>query len=120
MIGKSFMNNVKRGSIYYANLNPITGSEQGGERPVVVLQNDCGNKYSPTTIIAPITTKIYKGKNMPTHIIIKSKKLRKNSIILLEQIRTIDKSRIKNYIDALDENEMNLINIALITSLDIY
>ncbi len=87
---------VKRGDIYYADLSPVVGSEQGGIRPVVIIQNDVGNKYSPTVIVAAITSQINKAK-MPTHIEISSEEygLTKDSVILLEQIRTIDKKRLK-------------------------
>ncbi|MBR2404821.1 MAG: type II toxin-antitoxin system PemK/MazF family toxin [Clostridia bacterium] len=87
---------VKRGDIYYADLSPVIGSEQGGVRPVIIIQNDVGNKYSPTVIIAAITSQINKAK-LPTHIEISGEKygLSKDSVILLEQIRTIDKRRLK-------------------------
>ena len=87
---------VKRGELYYADLSPVVGSEQGGIRPVLVVQNDIGNKYSPTVIAAAITSKLNKAK-LPTHIELSSKEygLEKDSVVLLEQIRTIDKSRLK-------------------------
>ena len=90
---------IKRGDIYYADLSPVVGSEQGGVRPVLVVQNDIGNKYSPTVIVAAITSQIHKGK-LPTHIEISASDygLPKDSVILLEQIRTIDKRRLKEKI----------------------
>lgn len=114
------MKKVIRGAIFYANLNPIIGSEQQGFRPVLILQNDIGNKYSPTTMIAPITTKNYTGKYLPTHIAVSQfEKLRPNSIILLEQIRTIDKQRLKGFVDFLDENQMIKVNRAIKIALDL-
>lgn len=114
------MKKIIRGAIFYAILDPIVGSEQRGFRPVLILQNDIGNKYSPTTMIAPISTKQYKGKNMPTHVKIRQfNKLRPNSIILLEQIRTIDKSRLKGFIDTLDEKQMKEVEKALLISFNI-
>jgi mRNA interferase MazF len=110
--------NVLRGDIYYANLNPVIGSEQGGVRPVLILQNDIGNKYSPTTIVAAITSRIKKAK-LPTHIELASDQfsLDKDSVILLEQIRTIDKRRLKEKIAHLDEDTMRRIDEALQISL---
>ncbi len=109
---------IKRGEIYYADLNPVVGSEQGGIRPVVVLQNDVGNKYSPTIIAAATTSKLGKSK-LPTHIQLPKDSccLPKNSIVLLEQIRTIDKSRIKEKIGELPPMVMQQINDALLISL---
>lgn len=114
------MKPITRGAIFYADLDPIIGSEQQGTRPVLILQNDMGNKHSPTTMIAPITTKNYTGKYLPTHVKISQfDKLRPNSIILLEQVRTIDKSRLKGYVDILAEKEMKQVEKALIISLGI-
>lgn len=98
---------VKRGDIFYADLSPVIGSEQGGVRPVLVIQNDIGNKYSPTVICAAITSKINKAK-LPTHveIVATNYELVKNSVILLEQIRTIDKKRLKEKICNLDKELM--------------
>ena len=98
---------VKRGEIYYADLSPVVGSEQGGVRPVLIVQNDVGNKYSPTIIAAAITSKINKAK-MPTHIELSANEygLNKDSVILLEQIRTIDKRRLKEKIGKLDADMM--------------
>ena len=108
---------IKRGDIYYADLSPVVGSEQGGIRPVVVVQNDVGNKYSPTVIAAAITSKINKAK-MPTHIAINAEQfgLPKDSVVLTEQIRTIDKKRLKERIGCLDEEYINKVNDALIIS----
>lgn len=103
--------NVRRGDVFYAELNPVVGSEQGGTRPVLVIQNDIGNQYSPTTIVAAITSQIQKAK-LPTHVEIDSKKggLERDSVILLEQIRTIDKSRLRQKIAFLDEEIMEKVN----------
>lgn len=109
---------VKRGDLFYADLSPVIGSEQGGVRPVVVIQNDIGNKYSPTIIISAITSQINKAK-LPTHIEIKANNfgLTKDSVILLEQVRTIDKKRLKEKIGHFDEKTMEEIDKALKTSL---
>ncbi len=106
--------NVKRGDIFYADLSPVVGSEQGGVRPVLVLQNDIGNRYSPTTIIAAITSRVNKV-NLPTHVPIVSNTygLPKNSIILLEQLRTIDKKRLQEKVGKIDFKTMELVNFAL-------
>jgi len=105
---------VKRGDIYYADLSPVVGSEQGGIRPVLVIQNDIGNKYSPTVIAAAITSQINKAK-MPTHIELGAKEygLNKDSVILLEQIRTIDKRRLREKIGRIDDSLMESVNTAL-------
>ena len=112
------MQNVTRGDIFYANLNPVIGSEQGGVRPVLILQNDIGNKYSPTTIVAAITSRIKKAK-LPTHVELEASKyhLEKDSVILLEQVRTIDKRRLKEQIAHLDDETMEKTNQALLISL---
>ena len=107
---------IKRGDIYYADLNPATGSEQGGIRPVIVLQNDVGNKHSPTTIIAPITSSPDKTR-LPTHVEVSENGLSKHSIVLLEQIQTRDKCRFHNYIGHLDESTMLRIEEAIRISL---
>ena len=107
--------NIKRGDMYYADLSPVVGSEQGGIRPVVIIQNDLGNKYSPTVIAVAITSKLGKTK-LPTHIEINSKNigLKSDSVILAEQVRTIDKSRLKEKIGHInDDLLMNKINNAL-------
>lgn len=105
---------VKRGDIFYADLSPVVGSEQGGTRPVLVVQNDVGNKYSPTVIAAAITSRINKAK-LPTHIEIDAARygLSKDSVILLEQVRTIDKKRLREKIGRLDEVQMIKVNDAL-------
>lgn len=105
---------VKRGDIYYADLSPVIGSEQGGVRPVLIIQNDVGNKYSPTVIAAAITSKINKAK-MPTHIELSATEygLNKDSVVLLEQIRTIDKKRLREKIGRLDGELMENVNEAL-------
>ncbi len=108
---------VKRGDIYYADLSPVVGSEQGGIRPVLIIQNDIGNKYSPTVIAAAITSQINKAK-MPTHIELAAKEygLNKDSVILLEQIRTIDKRRLRERIGRIDDGLMDSVNNALSVS----
>lgn len=108
---------VKRGDIFYADLSPVVGSEQGGVRPVLVVQNDVGNKYSPTVIAAAITSRINKAK-MPTHIELSANDygLNKDSVILLEQIRTIDKRRLREKIGKLDTDMMDRVNEALFIS----
>jgi mRNA interferase MazF len=105
---------VRRGDIYYADLSPVIGSEQGGVRPVLVVQNDIGNKYSPTVIVAAITSQINKAK-LPTHIEITAEEygLPKDSVILLEQIRTIDKKRLKEKIGFLSSEMMKKVDEAL-------
>ncbi len=106
---------IKRGDMYYADLSPVVGSEQGGIRPVLIIQNDLGNKYSPTVIAAAITSQTNKTK-LPTHIEINGEPqgLKNNSVILTEQIRTIDKSRLKEKIGHIDDNTIiNKINNAL-------
>lgn len=109
---------IKRGDIFYADLSPVVGSEQGGIRPVLIIQNNTGNKYSPTTIVAAITSKIRKAK-LPTHVELPkgTTKLYKNSVILLEQLRTIDRRRLKEKIDHLDVATMEKVNEALEISL---
>lgn len=111
---------IKRGEIVLANLEPVVGSEQGRVRPVLVVQNDDSNEFSPTTIIAPITTKIY-SKEFPTNVEIDqiNSKLKNKSTILLNQIRTIDKSRIIKRISFLDKEIMNKIDLAIKISLDL-
>ena len=108
---------IKRGELYYADLSPIKGSEQGGVRPVLILQNDIGNKYSPTVIVAAITSRLYKAK-LPTHISLDAENygLSKDSIILLEQIRTIDKLRLLDRIGELNKEKMKEVDNALLIS----
>lgn len=112
---------VKRGELYYADLSPVVGSEQGGIRPVLVVQNDVGNKFSPTVIAAAVTSQISKAK-LPTHIELSAKQygLPKDSVVLLEQIRTLDKRRLKERIGQIDIERMNKINQALLVSLGFY
>lgn len=113
---------VRRGDIYYADLSPVVGSEQGGIRPVVIIQNDIGNKYSPTVICAAVTSNTHKTK-LPTHISVNpqsSNRLIKDSIVLLEQLRTIDKKRLKEWIGTLTETEMNGIDKALSISIGLH
>ncbi len=109
---------IKRGEIYYADLSPVIGSEQGGMRPVLIVQNDIGNRYSPTVIAAAITSQREKT-NLPTHIKVNAEGcgLSKDSIILLEQVRTLDKQRLKEKMGSLDGSEMNMVNQALSVSL---
>jgi mRNA interferase MazF len=111
------INSVKRGDIYYADLSPVVGSEQGGMRPVLIVQNDTGNKHSPTVIAAAITSQINKAR-LPTHIELgaKSYGLTKDSVILLEQIRTIDKRRLKEHMGRLDDSLMNRVDNAIAVS----
>lgn len=111
------MSIVKRGDIYYADLSPVIGSEQGGMRPVLIVQNDTGNKHSPTVIAAAITSQIGKAR-LPTHIELgaKSYGLSRDSVILLEQIRTIDKSRLKDKMGRLDAPTMNKVDSAIAVS----
>jgi len=110
-------NSVRRGDIYYADLSPVVGSEQGGMRPVLIVQNDVGNKYSPTVIAAAITSQINKAR-LPTHIELSAKTygLSKDSVVLLEQIRTIDKRRLKEKMGRVDSNLMNRIDNAIAVS----
>ncbi len=111
---------VKRGDIYYADLSPVIGSEQGGIRPVLIIQNDVGNKYSPTVIAAAITSQINKAK-MPTHIELSASDygLYKDSVILLEQIRTIDKKRLREKVAHIDKKLMKTVDEALSISFGI-
>lgn len=105
---------IKRGDIYYADLSPVIGSEQGGVRPVLIVQNDVGNKYSPTVIAAAITSRKFKTQ-LPTHISVQADEcgLAKDSIVLLEQVRTLDKQRLRERMGSLDDCEMLKINHAL-------
>ena len=112
---------IKRGELYYADLSPVVGSEQGGVRPVLVVQNDVGNKYSPTVIAAAVTSRINKAK-LPTHIELGAKEygLPKDSVVLLEQIRTLDKCRLKDRIGEIPTDVMAKVNRALMISLGFY
>ncbi len=105
---------IKRGDIYYADLSPVVGSEQGGIRPVLIVQNNVGNKYSPTVIAAAITSQQSKSK-LPTHIPLQADTsgLAKDSMVLLEQVRTIDKKRLKEKMGSIDESSMSAINNAI-------
>ncbi|MBP3603752.1 MAG: type II toxin-antitoxin system PemK/MazF family toxin [Lachnospiraceae bacterium] len=111
---------MKRGDIYYADLRPVIGSEQGGIRPVLIVQNDVGNRHSPTVICAAITSKMNKAK-LPTHIELSAGKydMEKDSVILLEQLRTIDKKRLKDKVCHLDDEIMEKVNIGLKISLEL-
>lgn len=111
---------VKRGDIYYADLSPVVGSEQGGVRPVLVIQNNLGNHFSPTIIIAAITAKMEKPK-LPTHIGIDAKitGIERDSVILMEQIRTIDKSRLREKVCRLDKRTMGKVDKALLVSVGV-
>lgn len=111
---------IRRGDIYYADLRPVVGSEQGGIRPVLIIQNDIGNKHSPTVICAAITSKMNKAK-LPTHIELDSRscEIVKDSVILLEQLRTIDKRRLREKVCHLDGNLIHQVNRALCISLDL-
>lgn len=111
---------IKRGDIYYADLRPVIGSEQGGVRPVLIIQNDVGNKHSPTVICAAITSKLNKAK-LPTHIELNADEydMVKDSVILLEQLRTIDKKRLKDKVCHLDSEIMDRVNEGLLISLEL-
>ena len=117
MITESDNVTVKRGDIYYADLSPVVGSEQGGLRPVLIVQNDVGNKYSPTVIAAAITSKLGKTR-LPTHIDVYGEKagLQRDSVVLLEQIRTIDKRRLKEKMGHLDDHMMQAVDAAISVS----
>lgn len=112
---------IKRGDIFYADLSPVIGSEQGGVRPVLIVQNDVGNRHSPTVICAAITSRMNKAK-LPTHIELDANKYQivKNSVVLLEQIRTIDKQRLKDYVCHLDKEIMKKIDEALRISFSLH
>ena len=112
------MEQIKRGEIYYANLCPIVGSEQGGIRPVVILQNNKGNLHSRTTIVAAITGELDKSY-LPTHVIFKSDCMKKESMVLLEQIRTIDKSRLGRFVSTMDAGTMKRVDKAILISLGV-
>ena len=111
---------IRRGDIFYADLSPVVGAEQGGIRPVLIIQNNVGNRHSPTVICAAITSKMNKAK-LPTHIEISTRdyKIVKNSVILLEQIRTIDKQRLKEYICHIDGGMMRRVDQAIRISLEL-
>lgn len=109
--------NIRRGEIYYADLSPVVGSEQGGMRPVLIVQNDVGNKYSPTVIAAAITSQLGKAR-LPTHIELEAQSfgLSKHSVVLLEQIRTLDKKRLREKMGRLDEGVMQKVDSAIAVS----
>lgn len=111
---------MKRGDVYYADLRPVVGSEQGGIRPVLIIQNDVGNRHSPTVICAAITSKMNKAK-LPTHIELRADRydMDKDSVVLLEQLRTIDKKRLKDKVCHLDREVMLRVNHALMISLEL-
>ena len=111
---------IKRGDVYYADLRPVIGSEQGGVRPVLVIQNDTGNRHSPTVIVAAITSKMNKAK-LPTHVELSTRQCQivRDSVILLEQLRTIDKQRLRDKICHLDEKSLQRVNEALRVSLEL-
>lgn len=113
------MNTISKEDIYYASLDPIVGSEQNGTRPVVIIQNDIGNKYSPTVLVAPLTSKVKSKHNLPTHVLVKSEHIKHNSIVLLEQIRVLDKSRLISYVDTLTKEEIKKLDIGIIKSFNI-
>ena len=111
---------IKRGELYYADLSPVVGSEQGGVRPVLIVQNNIGNKYSPTILAVAVTSQMNKAK-LPTHIEIDTTSgLPKDSVILAEQVRTLDKRRLKDRIGALDNKVMEKVNNALLVSLGFF
>ena len=112
---------MRRGDVYYADLRPVIGSEQGGVRPVLIVQNDIGNKHSPTVICAAITSKMNKAK-LPTHIELSAEyyNMDKDSVVLLEQLRTIDKKRLKDKVCHLDGDIMRKVDRALMISLELY
>lgn len=111
---------IRRGDIYYADLRPVVGSEQGGVRPVLVIQNDTGNRHSPTVIVAAITSKMNKAK-LPTHVELSARQCQivRDSVILLEQLRTIDKRRLKDKVCHLDAEILKKVNHALCISLEL-
>lgn len=111
---------IKRGDIYYAELNPVIGSEQGGTRPVLIISNDIGNRHSPTVIVAAITSKTQSKAKLPTHASAREYEgLERNSIVLLEQIRTIDKQRLERYVGAMPTEIMARVDKALAISIDL-
>ena len=110
---------IMRGEIYIADLDPVVGSEQGGERPVLVIQNNLGNKHSPTVIVLTITSRFHKKRHLPTHVPIESGDLSKNSIDLAEQVRTIDKSRLIHYVGRASRETMDFVDDALKVSMGV-
>ena len=112
---------IKRGDIYYAELNPVIGSEQGGTRPVLIISNDIGNRHSPTVIVAAITSRVHTKAKLPTHVELSARQcdMVRDSVILLEQLRTIDKQRLREKICHIDENLQEKVNEALRISLEL-
>jgi len=110
---------IRRGDIFYANLDPVVGSEQGGERPVLIIQNDKGNQHSPTVIVAAVTSRVNKKKSLPIHIPIECAALAKDSIALLEQIRTIDKQRLTEYVGRASSESMEQIDKSFLLSVGV-
>ena len=110
------MKNIKRSEIYYAYLSPVIGSEQDGMRPVLILQNDIGNRFSPTTIVIPLTS-IQKKKTQPTHVTVDCDFLESESTLLLEQVRTIDKTRLSDYLGQISKEDMGRVEAAMVVSL---
>lgn len=110
---------IKRGSIFNVALGEKIGSVQCGVRPVLIIQNDIGNKYSPTVLVAPLTSKVKSKHNLPTHVLVKSEHIKHNSIALLEQIRVLDKSRLISYVDTLTKEEIKKLDIGIIKSFNI-
>ena len=109
---------IKRGDIYYADLNPVIGSEQGGTRPVLIISNDTGNRFAPTVIIVPITSRVHTKAKLPTHTVVRNfEGLEKESIILSEQIRTVDKQRLREYVGTLSGRFLIEVNTALAISI---
>lgn len=118
MLNKDWV--YRRGDIYYVDLNPVIGSEQGGSRPVVVIQNNSGNRHAPTLIVAMITSKTFKNGQLPTHYLLKENPaLDEPSVVLLEQLRTIDKRRVREYLGRTSKREMLAIDKALVKSLSL-
>ena len=107
----------KRGDVFWADLSPVIGSEQDGVRPVVILQNDIGNKYSPTVIVAPLTSNLHRDKHLVTHVPVCMQGLPQYSVVLLEQIRTVDKARLGNFVGVMDKETLNKIDGSVMCSL---
>lgn len=107
----------KRGDVFWADLSPVIGSEQDGVRPVVILQNDIGNKYSPTVIVAPLTSNLHRDKHFVTHVPVCMQGLPQYSVVLLEQIRTVDKARLGNFVGVMDKETLNKIDESVMCSL---
>ena len=110
---------IMRGEIYIADLDPVVGSEQGGKRPVLIIQNNLGNKHSPTVIVLAITSRFHKKRHLPTHVPIESGDLSKDSIALAEQVRTIDKSRLIHYVGRASRETMDFVDDALKVSMGV-